>query len=116
MDLYPTCLEAAGLPLRPNQHQDGLSLRPLFAGTPRLRREALFWHFPHYNQHPSSAPSSVIRQGPWKLMKVSTKGIELFRLDHDLGETRGLSSVYPARKCKLSRRGWTSGVVRLERK
>lgn len=105
MDLYPTCLEAAGLPLRPSQHQDGLSLRPLFAGTMRLQREALFWHFPHYNQHPSSAPSSVIRQGPWKLIEsFDPERIELFRLDHDLGETHDLSSVYPARVQALQAR------------
>ncbi|PHS14824.1 MAG: sulfatase, partial [Blastopirellula sp.] len=53
-DFYPTILEAAGLPLRPYQHIDGESLVPLLTGTGELKRDAIFWHYPHYNQHPSS--------------------------------------------------------------
>ena len=46
-DLYPTLLELAGLPLRPNQHVDGLSLVPLLKGQ-TLPARPLFWHYPHY--------------------------------------------------------------------
>ena len=95
-DLYPTCLAAAGEPLRPNQHRDGLSLLPLFKGRASLDREAIFWHFPHYNQHPSSVPSSVIRRGPWKLIETfDPAGIELYNLDNDLSETRNLAEEKP---------------------
>ena len=47
-DFYPTLLELAGLPLRPKQHVDGRSLRPLLTGQGTLQRDALFWHFPDY--------------------------------------------------------------------
>ena len=91
-DLYPTCLAAAGLPPRPNQHRDGLSLLPLFQGKSELGRDAIFWHFPHYNQHPSSFPSSVVRKGPWKLIETfDPEGVELYNLDEDLGETNNLA-------------------------
>lgn len=94
-DLYPTCLATAGQPLLPNQHQDGLSLLPLLQGKGKLKRDALFWHFPHYNQHPSSFPSSVIRSGPWKLIEVfDPERIELYNLEKDPGETQDLSSEY----------------------
>ena len=90
-DLYPTCLAAAGLPLRPNQHLDGVNLQPLLAGTASLGRRSLFWHFPHYNKHPSSLPSSVIRRGPWKLIETfDPEGVELYNLDDDLSETKNL--------------------------
>ena len=95
-DLYPTCLAAAGEPLRPNQHRDGLSLQPLLKGNDSLDREAIYWHFPHYNQHPSAVPSSVIRRGPWKLIETfDPEGIELYNLDEDLSETTNLASQHP---------------------
>ena len=95
-DLYPTCLAAAGEPLRPNQHRDGLSLQPLLKGDDSLDRKAIYWHFPHYNQHPSSVPSSVIRRGPWKLIETfDPEGIELYNLDEDLSETTNLVAEQP---------------------
>lgn len=93
MDLYPTCLTAAGQPPRPNQHQDGLDLTPLLASAGGLKREALFWHYPHYNSHPSSVPSSAIRKGPWKLIETfDPEGVELYHLENDLSETRNLAA------------------------
>jgi len=101
-DLYPTCLAAAGLPLRPNQHLDGLNLLPLLAGNPTLGRRSLFWHFPHYNEHPSSVPSSVVRRGPWKLIQTfDPEGMELYNLAEDLSETRNLATEQPGLKEEL---------------
>jgi arylsulfatase A-like enzyme len=95
-DLYPTCLAAAGQPPRPNQHRDGVNLQPLLEGEGSLGREAIFWHFPHYNRHPSSVPSSVIRKGPWKLIETfDPEGIELYNLDEDLSETSNLVRQRP---------------------
>ena len=56
-DFYPTMLEAAGLPLIPEQHVDGVSIMPLLKGGDALEREAIFWHYPHYgNQGERRAP------------------------------------------------------------
>ncbi len=112
-DLYPTCLAAAGQPLIPSQHQDGLSLLPLLQGEASLSRNALFWHFPHYNQHPSSFPSSVIRSGPWKLIETfDPEGVELYNLDEDLGETKNLAVQRPELVKGLRSRleNWRGGV------
>ena len=90
-DLYPTCLTAAGLPLLPNQHQDGVDLTPLLSGDGRIGERVLFWHYPHYNGHPSSVPSSVIRKGAWKLIQsYDPAGLELYNLEKDLSETNNL--------------------------
>jgi len=92
-DLYPTCLSAAALPPLPNQHVDGLDLTALLKGGENLERKALFWHYPHYNEHPSSVPSSVIRKGPWKLIETfDPEGIELYHLDDDLSETKNIAA------------------------
>jgi len=103
-DLYPTCLAAAGLPARPHQHVDGLDLRPVLTGGKPLGRESIFWHFPHYNDHPHSVPSGVVRRGDWKLIETfDPAGIELYNLATDLGETRNLASVEPGRTAELRR-------------
>jgi arylsulfatase A-like enzyme len=103
-DLYPTCLAAAGLPALPNQHQDGVNLRPLLAGEGPLAARSLFWHYPHYNEHPSSVPSSVIRKGPWKLIETfDPEGIELYHLADDLSETQNLASTETAKLDELRR-------------
>lgn len=103
-DLYPTSLAAAGLPLRPHQHLDGRNLQPLLAGGASLNRPAIFWHFPHYNEHPSSVPSSVIRSGPWKLIETfDPEGVELYHLAADLSETRNLAATEPERTAELRR-------------
>ncbi|MGA0039665.1 MAG: sulfatase [Pirellulales bacterium] len=103
-DLYPTCLAAAGLPGRPHQHMDGLDLQPLLKGTGTLPERSLFWHFPHYNDHPSSVPSGVVRQGDWKLIETyDPEGIELYNLADDLGEETNLAATETARVDELSR-------------
>ncbi len=102
MDLYPTILEATGQPPRPHQHVDGESLGPVLNGKANLKRDAIYWHYPHYNQHPSSFPSGVIRAGDWKLIEAFETGeLSLFNLDDDLGETKDLADREPAKVAEL---------------
>lgn len=98
-DLYPTCLSAAGLPMQPHQHCDAVNLRPLLGEeSDAFPERSLFWHFPHYNGHPSSVPCSVIRNGDWKLIEsFDPPGVELFNLRDDAGESRNLASELPER-------------------
>ena len=112
-DLYPTLLAAAGQPLRPSQHRDGLDLRPALTGSGALGRSALFWHFPHYNEHPSSVPSSVIRKGPWKLIETfDPEGTELYNLADDLSEKTNLATAQPTVAADLRRdlAAWRTAV------
>ena len=103
-DLYPTCLAAAGLSALPNQHVDGVNLQPVLTGAGSLPARALFWHFPHYNDHLSSVPSSVIRKGPWKLIEsFDPEGIELYYLADDLSETKNLAGTETTKLNELRR-------------
>ncbi|MEM9481794.1 MAG: sulfatase [Verrucomicrobiota bacterium] len=95
-DLYPTLLELADLPLRPNQHVDGISLAPLLRDGKSLNRTKLFWHYPHYNQHPENTPVSIIRDGNWKLIEfLESSETELYDLARDIGETKNLVNKKP---------------------
>jgi arylsulfatase A len=102
-DLYPTCLTAARAKQLPNQHMDGLDLTRLVRGeVSTLNRQALFWHYPHYNEHPSSVPSSVIRKGAWKLIETfDPEGLELYNLDQDLSESTNLAASQPVKLAEL---------------
>jgi arylsulfatase A-like enzyme len=59
---------------------------PLLTETGTLKREAIYWHYPHY--HPGSAtPYSAIREGDWKLIQFyEDNHIELYNLKLDAGE------------------------------
>ncbi len=101
-DLYPTCLAAAGVPQRPNQHLDGVNLWPLITNEGALAKRSLYWHYPHYNEHPSSVPSSVVRNGKWKLIETfDPEGVELFDLAEDSSETRNLVATQPGKMREL---------------
>ncbi|MEA1899006.1 MAG: sulfatase [Bacteroidota bacterium] len=95
IDFYPTILELAGLTPLVNQDIDGLSLASLLKGGKTLKREAIYWHFPHY--HGSTwAPGAAVRAGNWKLIEFyEEEKFELFNLKTDIGEKNDLSKIYP---------------------
>ena len=99
-DFYPTLLELAGLPLKPSQHRDGVSLLPLLRGD-TLARGPLFWHYPHYGNQGGS-PCGAIRDGDWKLIEWFEDGqLELYNLRDDLGEQHNLAAANPAKATEL---------------
>ncbi len=101
-DFYPTLLELAGLPLRPRQHVDGVSLVPLLRGG-TLAPRPLFWHYPHYGNQ-GGEPSSVIRKGDWKLIHYwEDNRNELYHLSADVGERHDLA----AKEVERTRQLWT---------
>ena len=102
MDLYPTLLEMVGLPARPEQHVDGLSLAPLLRGADKLQRDALFWHFPHYHGS-GNRPSGAVRLGDLKLVEWFEDGrTELYDLSVDPYEQNDLAASNPKETTRLS--------------
>lgn len=100
MDFYPTILELAGLPLKPEQHVDGVSLVPLLKGGSIAERD-LFWHYPHYGNQ-GGEPSSIIRSGDWKLIYYHEDGRqELYNLVDDIGEQMDRVAEFPERAAAL---------------
>ena len=101
-DFYPTILAATGQDPRPHQHVDGKSLVLVLTGAGDLDRDAIYWHYPHYNKHPQSLASGVIRAGDWKLIEAFETGrLSLYNLADDIGETNDLSEKEPAKVAQL---------------
>ena len=102
-DYYPTLLQLAGLPLLPEQHQDGVSLVPLLKGGD-LAQRPLFWHYPHYANQ-GGPPCGTIRDGDWKLVEWYEDGrMELFNLRNDMAETKNLADQNPDKVTTLHTR------------
>jgi arylsulfatase A-like enzyme len=100
-DFYPTMLEMAGLPSRPKQHLDGVSLVPLLKESGSLQRQAIYWHYPHYHGS-GNRPSGAVRAGDYKLIEWYEDGqVELYHLKDDLGEQKDLATARPEKAAEL---------------
>lgn len=94
-DFYPTMLEMASLPAKPEQHIDGISLIPLMKGKSSLSREVLYWHYPHYGNQ-GGTPGAAIRYGDYKLIEFfEDTRVELYNTKTDISETNNLASIMP---------------------
>ncbi len=118
VDYYPTLLEIAGADRPKGYTLDGLSFAPcLRDASAKLKRDALFWHFPAYLQgNPQrdgrgcreperpfrTTPGGAVRMGDWKLIEFfEDGGLELYNLREDLGETTNLATANPAKVRQL---------------
>lgn len=102
-DFFPTLLDMAGLDLLPQQHVDGVSLVPLLKGG-SIAPRPLYWHYPHYGNQ-GGEPSSIMREGPWKLIHYYEDGRdELYNLQDDPGEQTDVAAAHPDRTHEMASR------------
>ena len=112
MDFFPTLLDLCGLPLRPKDHLDGISLVPALRGE-KLAQRPLFWHYPHYGNQ-GGEPYSAIRDRDWKLIVFHDPrhAPELYNLAVDPSEAHNLVAQEPQKveqlRAKLQR--WKKDV------
>lgn len=97
-DIFPTLLDLAGIPLRPELHCDGVSLLPLLEGraSQMYEERPIFWHYPHYGNQ-GGTPAASVRRGDWKLIWFfENSQAELYNLRTDAGERRDMLNQEPA--------------------
>lgn len=99
-DFYPTMLETAQLPLRPEQHCDGVSLMPLLKGDTDFERGPIHWHYPHYAN--GWKPGGAVRKGDFVLIEhFEDNRVELYDLKNDIGQKNDLSDVNRAKRDEM---------------
>ena len=96
-DFYPTMLDLANAPLKPEQHMDGISLKDILLGaSSEVERDAIYWHYPH------SRMEGAIRKGDYKLIYYYEKDeARLYNLRDDIGELNDLAASQPELKEEL---------------
>jgi arylsulfatase A-like enzyme len=100
-DFYPTMLEMSSIDLVPKQHIDGVSLLPLLKNKDKLKRKAIYWHYPHYHGS-GNRPSGAVRAGDYKLIEwYENNRVELYNLKNDIGEKHDLSNEMPEKAVEL---------------
>lgn len=112
VDFYPTFLEISGTVRPDKQVLDGESLIPLLRRDGLLQRDAIFWHYPHYNNQ-GGLPAGAMRQGDYKLIENYQDGsIELYDVVKDIGEQQDLSDAMTARATAMKKhlRDWLVSV------
>jgi arylsulfatase A-like enzyme len=102
-DIYPTMLELAGLPAKPEQHLDGVSLAPILKGKEEsVERDGLYWHYPHYANQ-GGFPGGALRDGDWKMIRHYENGhVQLYNLKDDSSEQNDLAAKEPGRARELA--------------
>jgi arylsulfatase A-like enzyme len=100
IDLFPTFAEILGIKNLP-ENIDGTSILPLLKQTGELKRDAIYWHYPHYHRF-GYMPGGAIREGKYKLIEWyeksffnKVKSVSLFDIENDIGETNDLSEQLP---------------------
>jgi arylsulfatase A-like enzyme len=108
LDVLPTALAAAGVPVDRSAALDGVDLLPFLDGTAKgAPHDALYWRL---------GGMMAVRRGDWKLVKTRTgalvdtnpdalrdlSGAELFDLSTDIGETKNLAAVRPGKVKELA--------------
>jgi arylsulfatase A-like enzyme len=98
VDFFPTIMEMA---TGTASKADGESIVALLKGGSKLKREAIYWHYPHY--HPGSAtPYSAVRDGDWKLIHFfEDDHVELYNLKDDLSEKTDLAATNTKKVAEL---------------
>tara|TARA_R110002051_G_scaffold319452_1_gene403542 strand:+ start:14686 stop:16281 length:1596 start_codon:yes stop_codon:yes gene_type:complete len=107
-DFYPTILDYANINLLPNQHKDGMSLKPIIEENKIPNQRPLFWHYPHYGNQ-GGDPSSMIREGDWKLIYYyETSSSELYNLKNDPFENKNLAKqkLELTKKLSIKLKNW----------
>ncbi len=112
VDFYPTLLEIAGVKAGRPQITDGVSLVPLLKQTGGLKRDTLYWHYPHYSNQ-GGKPGGVVRQGDFKLIEFyEDNHVELYDLRQDISEKNDLAAKMPEKVVELRQKlsSWRQAV------
>jgi arylsulfatase A-like enzyme len=96
LDILPTALEAAGVPVPQNPPLDGKSLLPLLTGKTTQHHVALYW------SNGGEIGDWAVRTGDWKLHGIRDQ-LELINLAADPAEKKNLAAEQPERVKELTR-------------
>jgi arylsulfatase A-like enzyme len=111
VDFYPTLLAMAAVPM-PSGVVDGENIGPLLRQSGSMKRDAIYWHYPHYHTV-GATPYGAIREGDFRLVEFyEDNHVELYNLKEDIGETKDLAATLPEKAAALRQKlhDWRQSV------
>ncbi len=116
LDIHPTALAAAGVPLEPAWKLDGVNLLPYASGEKKAApHPSLYWRF---------GDQMALRHGDWKIVKgrgmegdalskPGTEGLALYNLAQDIGEKNNLAAAQSEKLKELTSlwQAWNAELV-----
>ena len=102
-----------GYQLLPEQHSEGLSLKPLLQGK-KMADRPLFWYYPHYSGGLGGKPAAAIREGDNKLIYLfEGDRSELYHVKRDREESADLAEKLPKKRARLNKKlqNWLSEMA-----
>lgn len=96
VDMLPTLLAAANVPLPKDYEPDGINALDAFRGENFARSQALYWEWRGTHAKEANWPELGMRDGNWGLlMTQDRKRVELYDLVGDRSQTRDLAGDQP---------------------
>ena len=96
VDLLPTFLDVAGVPMPEGYAPDGESAWSALKGEDFQRTKPIFWEWKGGANHSFTWPTLGVRDGEWKLL-VGTENdeLELYNLNNDWAEKTNVAEEHP---------------------
>lgn len=107
LDVFPTSLALAGVPMPTNKIYDGVNLMPFLTGTDtNASHDKLFWRL-------GGGRQLAVRENDLKLVRLRNKPEELYHLPADLSETNNLIGVRTndAKRLRATLDNWNKQLV-----
>lgn len=103
VDLLPTFLDVAVVPLPSEFEPDGQSAFSAFKGEPWNRTKPIFWEWRGGDNQDFTWPSIGIHDGKWKLLVNKERNLtELYNLENDWSEKHNVLADHPKVAQRLS--------------
>jgi len=113
VDIFPTFLELAGIPLPEGYTADGESIVKALKGEPFERKKTIYWDWRYARINRPHWPSGAIQKNSWKLLVNEEAGRrELYNIANDWAEQENLIGQYPdkAKEMENDLNNWQSNL------
>lgn len=107
LDVMATSLAAAGIPMPTDKKYDSVDLLPHLTGQLKSAPHAtLFWRA-------ALGKALAVREGTWKLVRLSNTPDALYDLENDISESSDLATKHPEIAARLASQleGWTKEAI-----